>query len=366
MMPPPIISIIIPVYNAEIYLDSCLNSATQQTLKKIEIICVDDASTDTSRDILSRFAGNDTRVKIIKHDKNKGEGASRNTGLDNARGEYVFHLDADDTIPLDALEKLYTEAYNHGSDMVKGRFNIVHESGEIQYLNWSTPNEKVLNTNIQKSAFLQKIPTSHCTYIYKRQFLNQHNIRYRTDLIIGLDLVVLTTALCLASTVTLIPEIVYHYYQSKTSVIRGKLSIEIAKDAIRTKRITADILNAKGLHEAAALRLQSWNFIITTYWQRMPSSLTPEQCSQVFSDFRALITENNIVPWSTNTPHHHKYILALALAGQDSKVLSFLRTKESSEGFSDQNQLEKSLNFVLKQVPDGYRYTSGIRTHTNE
>jgi len=352
MMMPPKISIIIPIYNAEMFLQACLDSANQQTLKDIEIICVDDCSTDSSPDILLRFSDNDKRIRVIKHDTNKGEGAARNTGLDNARGEYVFHLDADDTIPLNALELLYTEAHSHGSDMVKGGYVMIYEGDKVDNQIYSAPKSKIVNTNIHKSKFLQNIPTSHCTYLYKRQFLDQHNIRYRTDLVVGLDLVALTTALVHASTVTLIPDVAYHYYQSKTSVLRGKLSVTIAKDAIRAKKITADMLNAKGLHEAATSRLKFWDFIIATYWQRMPFSLTPEECSQIFSDFRALITDNNVVPWRTNTPPNYRYVLALILANQDEEALSFLRTKDAIEGFSDQDSLKKSLEFVLTQIPD--------------
>jgi glycosyltransferase involved in cell wall biosynthesis len=109
MMVHPKISIIIPIYNAEEYLHVCLESAVEQTLKDIGIICVDDCSADSSPDISLEYAGNDKGVRVTKHGTNKGHGVVRNTGLDNAEGEYVFHLDADDTIPLDALEMLYAE-----------------------------------------------------------------------------------------------------------------------------------------------------------------------------------------------------------------------------------------------------------------
>jgi glycosyltransferase involved in cell wall biosynthesis len=352
MMAHPKVSIIIPVYNEKRLLHACLDSATHQTLKDIEIICVDDASTDTSPDILSEYTRNDERIRIIKHEKNKGEGTSRNTGLDNARGEYIFHLDADDTIPLNALELLYTEGHSHGSDMVKGGFVMTYEDGRVDNQIYSAPKNKIVNTNIHKSKFLQNIPTSHCTYLYKKQFLDHYSIRYRTDLVVGLDLVALATALVHAENVTLIPDIVHHYHQSETSVIRGPLSLKIAIDAIRSKTIINDLLNTYGMHEAADLRLQNWNFIIATYWQRIPSSLTTEECSTVFSDFRALVFGNDIIPWTTNTPHHYRYILALVLANQDEKALTFLRTKEAMHGFSSKEKLKKCLKFILTQAPE--------------
>lgn len=350
-MASPKVSIIIPVYNSETSLQTCLDSAIQQTLNDIEVICVDDCSTDSSSKILHSFSDEDKRARIIKHTANQGEGAARNTGLDNANGEYIFHLDADDTIPLDAMEKLYKVAHGHKSDMAKGRYDLIYSDGEIQQQLWSATENIIINTSIDESKFLQQIPTSHCTYLYKRQFLDRYNIRYRTDLVVGLDLIALTTALTHASTVTLIPDLVYYYHQSEDSVTRGKISAKIAKDAIQSKKIVSDILKARGLHDAANERLQKWKFIIDTFFREMPTSLTREESGETFSDFRSLISEYSLVPWMADTQHHYRYTLALIIAGKDEEALSFLRTKNASEGFSDQEELKEHLNFVMQHVP---------------
>jgi len=351
MIEPPKTSIVIPVFNAEAYLPACLDSAIQQSLKEIEIICVNDCSTDSSPAILSDFTNDDHRVRVINHNRNKGAAAARNTGLNDARGEYVFYLDADDTLPSDAIEKLYTEADNYGSEMVKGGFDIILDEKVIESNIWSNPTKRELNTNIYESEFLRKIPTSHITYLYKRHFLHQHNIRYRTDLLVGEDLVTLATALLHAKTVTLIPDIIYHHFQRKSSLMRGKLSSSIAVDAIRAKKFIIDMLNAKKMFAAAKSHLQSWDYIISTQWLRMPASLPADECSQVFSDFRELIIEKNITPWSSDTPHHHRHILALVLADQDEEALAFLNTTAASKGFSNQEELMNSLKFVLTIAP---------------
>lgn len=351
-MSPPKVSIIIPAYNSEKSLRSCLDSAVQQSMADIEIICVDDCSTDGTPDILSSLAGSDRRIRIIKHSTNMGEGAARNTGIDNAKGEYIFHLDADDTIPLDAIEKLYKEAHENDSDMVKGRYDLLHPDGQIQQQLWSAPEQKITNTNIDESSFLQQIPTSHCTYLYRRQLLDLHNIRYRTDLVVGLDLIALATALLHASTVTLIPDLVYYYHQSDTSVTRGHVTAKIAEDSIRSKKIIVDMLCTRGLYDVARIRLQKWKFIIDTFFQEMPANLSIDESRQVFSDFRSLISANNIVPWMTDTPHHYRYTLALIISGKDEEALSFLRKRDAFEGFSEPEELKKSLNFVAQQFPD--------------
>ena len=97
----PEISIIIPVYNVEKYLDECLNSAANQTFENIEIICVNDGSTDGSLEILESHASKDKRIRIISQE-NKGVSSARNEGLDAARGKYIYFMDSDDYMDLNA------------------------------------------------------------------------------------------------------------------------------------------------------------------------------------------------------------------------------------------------------------------------
>lgn len=94
----PKVSFIIPVYNAEKYLGECLDSVINQTLKDIEIICIDDKSTDMSLALLEQYEAKDKRVKVIKKEKSSGAGDSRNQGIKTARGEHILFVDADDKI----------------------------------------------------------------------------------------------------------------------------------------------------------------------------------------------------------------------------------------------------------------------------
>ncbi len=113
----PKISIIIPVYNAEQYLRECLDSVVNQTLKDIEIICVNDGSTDNSLSILEEYARTDSRIKIINKE-NGGVHTARNLGIDEAKGDYTIFLDADDFFDLRMFEKLYNKALETGCDIV--------------------------------------------------------------------------------------------------------------------------------------------------------------------------------------------------------------------------------------------------------
>lgn len=101
------ISIIIPVYNVEKYIQECLDSVCRQTLKELEILCINDASTDSSVEIIQQIAMNDSRFRLIQNEKNIGAGETRNRGIMLAKGKYFFFLDADDFLETDAMEKLY-------------------------------------------------------------------------------------------------------------------------------------------------------------------------------------------------------------------------------------------------------------------
>lgn len=110
------VSVVIPVFNIEAYLEQCLDSVVWQTLKEIEIICVDDGSTDRSPEILARYARQDTRVRIITQ-ANAGPGAARNTGLAEATGAYLIFLDSDDWFEPNFLERMVKRAEETGADI---------------------------------------------------------------------------------------------------------------------------------------------------------------------------------------------------------------------------------------------------------
>ena len=112
-----LVSIIIPVYNAEKYLSSCLESVIHQTYKNIEIICVNDGSVDKSNEILNEFSNRDSRIKVIQQ-INKGVSVARNIAIDTASGEFLMFVDADDTITLDACEIAVTAAQQNEADLV--------------------------------------------------------------------------------------------------------------------------------------------------------------------------------------------------------------------------------------------------------
>ena len=114
----PKISIIIPVYNVEKYLRECLDSCVNQTLKDIEIICVDDCSTDNSYKILEEYLQKDSRIRILRQEQNRKQGAARNKGLEVATGEYIWFVDSDDYIDTKACQILYNAIKEFDVDLL--------------------------------------------------------------------------------------------------------------------------------------------------------------------------------------------------------------------------------------------------------
>ena len=116
------VSVILPVYNVEKYLKQCLDTIVGQTLKEIEILCVDDGSTDDSVQILKEYEQKDHRIKVLSQ-KNAGAGAARNLGLRHASGKYLSFLDSDDFFEPDMLETAYEQAERYQAEMVVFRSN---------------------------------------------------------------------------------------------------------------------------------------------------------------------------------------------------------------------------------------------------
>lgn len=133
----PKVSVIVPIYNSEAYLDEAIKSIINQTLYKIEILLIDDGSTDNSLKICRKYENLDDRIKVF-HQKNKGLSGARNTGIINATGEYVSFVDSDDTIESTMYEELYNLAKkenNYKVDIVDCGFNYVHTLQGTSYPN---------------------------------------------------------------------------------------------------------------------------------------------------------------------------------------------------------------------------------------
>ena len=229
------VSIIIPIYNVEKYLDKCVQSARHQTLQDIEIILVDDESPDGCPQMCDEYAKKDSRIKVV-HKKNGGLGFARNSGLEVATGEYVTFLDSDDFVDLFTYEHLYNIATTNSLDALYYKFNRFTDENDI---NASTPTNYIIEYNNERVKELmleiiasepeakadRRIQCSSCTAIYRLDIIKDYSVSFHSEReIISEDMVFNLDYLNHAKKAAFNDGIHYHYRVnpvSLTSTVRA-------------------------------------------------------------------------------------------------------------------------------------------------
>lgn len=175
----PAISVLVPIFNTENYLEDCLESLRSQSFADFEAICINDGSTDTSSDIAHRFAAQDSRFCVIDK-SNSGYGASMNKGLEAAQGKYIAVLESDDIMYPDALQSLHSTAEAFSSDAVKGNFTFYWSdpSKADQFHEMVSPDMtgRTIDTRVDTRIFMHK--ASIWSGLYRSDFLKRHGIRF--------------------------------------------------------------------------------------------------------------------------------------------------------------------------------------------
>ena len=338
----PSISVVVPVFNAAAFLEASIGSVLAHTTAELEVICVDDGSTDGSAALLERLAANDGRVSLLRLGTNQGASTARNAGIAYARSDYVFFLDADDEVPPGALDRLLAAAQHSGCELAVGKLLWFSTQAEIPSIPASIaspsaePGSGVRVDEVAQSPFLQSVPGCHCCNLYSRRLLNAYNIRYAPDLSFGEDQLFQATAMVHAGRVAILDEIVYvyHHYRGQ-SLTRRPPALKNLLDDLEFQRRIAHLFAGHGLAEAGLRFLESWSYSIRQYWLQIPATLTRNEASKFFAAFRALVWEFGIQPWNERTPAHHRHLLGLILAGSDDLALSFLGSDEVQHGVPD-------------------------------
>ena len=217
----PEVSIIVPIYNVEKYLEKSVEALINQTLKNIEIILVDDGSTDDCPNICNLYAEKDSRIKVI-HKENQGLGMARNSGLEIATGKYVTFLDSDDNIDLDFYESLYKCINENKADAVWGEFKWVDNNGNI-LKKWNdgmtkyeyTGNEivdEVLKNMINGKDI--RIPKSVWAWMYDFDIIKRNKLKFCSERqFISEDLIFQLDILPLCNKIIKCNKDTYYYYR---------------------------------------------------------------------------------------------------------------------------------------------------------
>ncbi len=223
------VSIIVPVYNSGEYIAAAMESLLSQTYENIEIIAVDDGSTDGSGDLCREYSKKDSRVKVFTIE-NRGVAGARNFGLENAAGEYVMFLDSDDVYTSDAVEKLVEVADKNGSDIVSAGLVKIKGTAEQKIVcsDYSGEVEGDVLYSVLESAFLGK-DGALCSFIdklYRADFLKERGIRFPA-LKSGEDTVFALEAMICASKIYFLKDhCFYRYLLNDNSFTQKKMSVE--------------------------------------------------------------------------------------------------------------------------------------------
>ncbi|MDD1438013.1 glycosyltransferase [Dolichospermum sp. ST_sed10] len=237
----PEVSVIIPAYNTSAYISRSIESALAQTLKNIEVIVVDDASTNNTLEVVSSFR--DERLKVFSNPKNFGAGRTRNRAIEEAKGNWIAVLDSDDWYAPERLERLVQLAYQENADMIADDLylikdgektpwsTLIQESGEsISTIKQIDP-VYFVETDVYGKRGLHLGISKH---LFRREFLIRENINYNSDIKVGEDFWLSLTCLLRGARFFLVPEAYYFYLARLGSLVYTDKTIRLSGNCQQT------------------------------------------------------------------------------------------------------------------------------------
>lgn len=223
------LSFIIPVYNAAFYLPACLDSIYTQGLDEtnFEVICVNDCSPDNSREIVVEYQKMHNNLRLIDHSENRKAGGARNTGIGVAKGEWIWFIDADDTIELGALKKVLYHCQKDDLDALCFNYQLLYENRTVAEHVFDDSAEVQSGVNFLLSTFGDGL-IYHLGYpvrtVYRRSVLVEHGIRFPEQLLYGEDTTFMAEGVMYAKRVKAISDVLYNYRQNVATSSSAQLA----------------------------------------------------------------------------------------------------------------------------------------------
>ncbi len=245
----PRVSVIVPIYNVESYIERCAVSLFEQTYDSIEYVFVNDCTPDQSinvlEHVLGRYPQRSSQTKVINHDRNRGVAASRNTALDNCAGEFVIQVDPDDYIELGAIESLIKRQEQDDSDIVTGQM-LRHDIDQVVPLHFPKYAKKEeMVVDMMQTTIMHSLANR----LIKRSLFEDYHIRAKEGVNCGEDCWMMTRLAYYAKSVDTIDEVVYHYDctrdNSYTSDRKGTINKKKIQDDIATANMIIDFFKDK-------------------------------------------------------------------------------------------------------------------------
>lgn len=349
------VSVVIPIYNVEEYLEECLDSIVNQTFTDLEIICVNDGSKDNSLEILKEYAKQDDRIIVIDQE-NGGHAVATNVGMDKATGKYLFLMDSDDKLKLDAIELTYNAAEEKNVDFVLFQaINYDDEKDEFYEAENYSMNEVAdfvgddIFTFEDIGDLSLKIAVTPWTKLYNREFIANSGIRFAEGLIFEDNIFFWEVLLQAKSIYFLREHLFYRRWYESSSTMAGDLRFT---DSIAINTMIIDVFEKYGkLDDVFKVRL--YNRKVSLSFLRF-TQIKPEFKDVFFDElqknFKHWVSDNDFYEYlqSIMMPRN-KFILESILKSKTAKELDYL--VENYDLKADLNKLNKDINNISKINP---------------
>ena len=241
------LSFIIPLYNAEKYIAECITSIIEQPFQEIEVLVINDASTDNSADIVADFQKKDKRIQLIDLKENKGAGYARNLGLKKSIGKYIFFIDADDWLENDILEKLYNKSQEKKYEIITFGINqhYYRKKRKVRNIN-ILPKVNPHNSDYFKSHLLMidGLYPMAWGYLYSKKYLQKHNFSFIDNGVYFEDVPFTTKALYYCQKLGVLKELIYNYRIHPASITQSATKKKI-NDSFTAHFMIRDFLQTK-------------------------------------------------------------------------------------------------------------------------
>lgn len=246
-----LVSVIVPIYNVEDYISDCIESIINQTYTDLEILLIDDGSTDNSSRICDEYAQNDSRIKVF-HKKNNGVSAARNFGLDIAIGEYIIFVDSDDCININFI-KILASSFDDNIDIVIADYYDSYNEKINFYENVCKKDNQIIKINSNFDCTEKYAKMNVWGNMYKRTLIE--NLRFDENLSIGEDTLFHYMVLNKSKYINYIHTQLYYYRHRETSVMNEKFSIKKYDEIRSLKKFVSLFKNGTKANKTSAARL---------------------------------------------------------------------------------------------------------------
>lgn len=290
--PKPYVSVIIPVFKAEHFIERCCRSLFEQTLQGMEFIFVDDCSPDNSvriiRNISEEYPNRQDQIKILSHSPNRGVSYSRQRGMDEAQGEYIIHCDSDDWVEPEMYETMYKAAKDEDADVVCCGYYIEYPSGNriaSTYKERKTLGDVVFNIGPRVGSVWNKI--------VRLSMLRDACISFPQGINWGEDFCVSVSGLVLSRKTVLLPDILYHYWQNSKSITHT-FSLKRCEELIESATVVESFLQRVNKKDQYLHQLNYLKFQLKQYLLIIPEARNFELWASFYPECHAEIMRYDV------------------------------------------------------------------------